>query len=285
MLSLARVVASHPESHAVDIVFMDDGRRVAGVQVMAGVAGGNLGFTDLPSPDLTTPGDPYATGNTGTRDIYAVVSFLRGAPLVLGFLFPQVAQCLFSDKDRMIYRHASDVYVTIDKDGNTEVSHPSGTFLRIGTDPAHEDLTGKDYDQRWAINKNTDKAVHVHLQVANAGSVVASLAVDPSGNVVESNVGNLSATVGGNVTANVTGTTTVTSGGNITLNAPTVTLNAPSGIVLNGPLTQGKGSNGGACTMQGPLTVTNDVTAGGISLMTHKHTGVQPGGGQTGTPV
>ena len=45
------------------------------------------------------------------------------------------------------------------------------------------------------------------------------------------------------------------------------------------------GANGGACTMLGPVTVTNDVTAGGISLKTHKHTGVQSGGSQTGTPV
>lgn len=32
------------------------------------------------------------------------------------------------------------------------------------------------------------------------------------------------------------------------------------------------------------LTVTNDVTASGISVATHKHGGVQTGGGTTGGP-
>ncbi|MCV5785427.1 phage baseplate protein, partial [Escherichia coli] len=34
----------------------------------------------------------------------------------------------------------------------------------------------------------------------------------------------------------------------------------------------------------GPVTVTNDVTASGISVATHKHGGVQTGGGTTGGP-
>lgn len=276
MLSLARVVNIHPESHAVDLVFMDDGRRIAGVQVMAGSAGSNFGCSDLAVPDATG----YEAENTGTRDIYAVVSWIREIPLVLGFLFPQVAQCLFADKERMVYRHASDVYTTIDKDGNTEVYHPSGTFLRIGTTAAHEDLTGKDYDGAWKIARNTGKAVHVQLTVKNAGAQKASLNIDPSGNVTLSHVGNLSTTTGGNLSASVGGTSTVNSGGNMSLTAPTITLNG--NVVLNGPLTQGKGSNGGGCTMQGPVTVTNDVVAGGKSLMNHTHPG--DSGGTTGAP-
>ncbi|MEM0404003.1 DUF3277 family protein [Escherichia coli] len=34
----------------------------------------------------------------------------------------------------------------------------------------------------------------------------------------------------------------------------------------------------------GTITVTNDVTASGISVATHKHGGVQTGGGTTGGP-
>ena len=268
MLSLARVVDIHPESHAVDLVFMDDGRRIAGVQVMAGSAGTNFGGSDLAMPDATG----YEAENTGTRDIYAVVSWIREIPLVLGFLFPQVAQCLFADKERMVYRHASDVYTTIDKDGNTEVYHPSGTFLRIGTTAAHEDLTGKDYDGAWKIARNTDKAVHVQLTVKNAGAQKASLNIDPSGNVTLSHAGNLSVSTGGATTQNSAGNTTVTT--------PTMTINA--NVVINGALTQGKGAAGGGCTMLGPVTVTNDVVAGGKSLMNHTHPG--DSGGTTGAP-
>lgn len=276
MLDIARVVETHPESHAVDIEFMADGRRVAGVQVMSHTAGTDMGLSDLSRPERTG----YGSENSAVRDVYAVVSYFGRTPVVLGFLFPQVAQCLFPDRDRMVYRHASDVYMTIDKDGNTEVYHPSGTFLRIGTTAAHEDLTGKDYDKIWKIRRNTDKAVHVQLSVKNAGSQVASINIDPAGNIAESNIGNLSAVIGGSLSADVGGTASITSGGAMTLTAPTITLNGQT--TINGPLTQGKGAAGGGCTMLGPLSVTNDVVAGGVSLIHHTHPG--DSGGTTGAP-
>lgn len=274
MLDLAKVVAIHPESHAVDLFFMADGRRIAGVQVLAHSAGGNFGMSDLSTPDINAA-NQYESSNSGTRDIYAVVGWSGHIPLVLGFMFPQVAQCLFPDKDRMVYRHSSDVYVTVDKDANTEVYHPSGTFFRIGTSAAHEDLTGKDYDKVWKIARNTGSAVHVNLTVKNAGSEVAKVTIDPSGNVTETNSGNLSATAGG--------TSLVKSTGNMTLEAPQITMKGS--VVINGSLSQGLGTAGGGCSMLGPLTVTNDVTAQGTSLHTHVHSGVTPGGGNTGQPV
>lgn len=68
-----------------------------------------------------------------------------------------------------------------------------------------------------------------------------------------------------------------------TVNTPTFTVNGNT--VLNGMLSQGMGTSGGSATMLGPVTVTNDVTAGGKSLETHVHSGVQTGSGNTGTPV
>jgi phage baseplate assembly protein gpV len=268
MLDIARVVETRPESHAVDLEFMADGRRLSGVQVMSRSAGTDMGLSDLSQPAQTG----YGALNTAVRDVYAVVGYFGQTPVVLGFLFPQVAQCLFPDRDRMVYRHASDVYMTIDAAGNTEVCHPSGTYLRIGTSPAHEDLTGRDYDKLWKIRRNTDKAVHVHLSVKNGGAEVASINVDPTGNVTESNVGALSASVGG--------AASVTSGGAMTLTAPTITLNGQT--TINGSLTQGTGAAGGGCTMLGPVSVTNDVVAGGVSLMNHTHPG--DSGGTTGAP-
>lgn len=91
---------------------------------------------------------------------------------------------------------------------------------------------------------------------------------------------------------------TITSPTAITLNAPTITMNASTSITatapqntinstttINGPLTQGTGSAGGGATMQGPLTVNEDVTAQGTSVHTHVHSGVQSGGSNTGEPV
>ena len=189
MLKMARVVKSHPESHAVDLVMMEDGRRFAGVQVMAGVAGGDVGSVDLPEPSVTDPQKPYESSNTGVRDMYAAVAFMGGMPLVLGFIYPQVSQALFGGemgRNRKLYRHASDVYHTIDGAGNMELHHPSGAYVRIGQSPEHEDLTGHDYDKIWGIGKNTNKSVHIHIEQAGKK---ASIDIDPAGNIHIKNTG------------------------------------------------------------------------------------------------
>jgi hypothetical protein len=68
----------------------------------------------------------------------------------------------------------------------------------------------------------------------------------------------------------------------VTMTTPTFTINGNTN--MNGTLTQAAGSSGGTCTMVGPLHVTNDVTAGSISLKGHTHGGVTSGGASTGGP-
>lgn len=64
-----------------------------------------------------------------------------------------------------------------------------------------------------------------------------------------------------------------------------IDLTAPL-IGLNGPVTQTAGSGGGTgVQLVGPVAVTGDVSAGGVSLINHAHSGVQPGGGTSGKPV
>lgn len=118
----------------------------------------------------------------------------------------------------------------------------------------------------WLVHKSGS-----FLKFHNDGSVELNTAGNLTGNVGA----NASLTVAGNMTTNVSGNSTTT--------APNITLNG--NVTINGPLTQGTGSNGGAATMLGPITVTNDVTAGGKSLDHHVHSGVQTGGGNTGQPV
>ncbi|MDH4585636.1 phage baseplate assembly protein V [Pseudomonas sp. BN415] len=54
----------------------------------------------------------------------------------------------------------------------------------------------------------------------------------------------------------------------------TANLIAPGGVQIQGDV-----------AITGQVTVTEDVVAGGISLIHHRHPGIQPGGGQTGEPV
>ncbi|MBS9424527.1 phage baseplate assembly protein V [Photorhabdus caribbeanensis] len=73
-----------------------------------------------------------------------------------------------------------------------------------------------------------------------------------------------------------------TANGSTEITSPDIILNG--NVTINGNLSQGMGAGGGAATMQGPVTVSNDVTAAGISLKNHVHSGVQSGGGKTGKP-
>lgn len=63
----------------------------------------------------------------------------------------------------------------------------------------------------------------------------------------------------------------------IGLTAGTQITNSSPKVEIDGQMTQGQGPNGGNATLQGPLNVTNDVVAGGISLDNHTHTSESPG--------
>ena len=72
---------------------------------------------------------------------------------------------------------------------------------------------------------------------------------------------------------------TLNASGHATVNTPTFTVNGAS--VLNGPISQ---TGGGAASFSGSATFVGNVTAQGTSVHTHTHSGVQPGGGNTGAP-
>lgn len=286
-LRLARVADVHPEDHSVDIVMVDDGSRFPGVQVLTLTATTNSGMADL--PDVTKTGEKWSLTESTDRDMIAIVGFLAPTvPIVLGFLFPQVNQVLFADRNRKIERHASDVYTSTDGDGNFELYHPSGTYLRIGTSPDHEDLAGKDYDAKWAITKNTDKAVHVHLRVSSAGAQKATLDIDPGGNVGLDHVGNLTTHTGGNATVDVDGSATITVGQNLS-----ATVSGDASATVSGSLTSSAASwqHTGPVTIDGAVTINGNVATTGTLRnngksvgSTHTHGGVAPGAANTAVP-
>ncbi|QXO09983.1 hypothetical protein pEaSNUABM37_00022 [Erwinia phage pEa_SNUABM_37] len=64
------------------------------------------------------------------------------------------------------------------------------------------------------------------------------------------------------------------------VNTQTTEINSPGGIKLVGPITH----SGGDTTTSGSITAQKDVRGGGISLMSHRHGGVQSGGSTTAGP-
>lgn len=292
MLRIARVAAVHPEDHSADIVMVDDGSRHSGVQVMSWTASLDTGTFDLPAPEVPASGDKWSLAETTGRDMIAIVGMVGRLPLVLGFLPPQISQMLFKDQNRRVSRHASDVYSTTDGKGNTEWRHPSGLYIRIATDPAHEDLTGQDVDGKWKIDKNTDQQVHFHAELPGKWSID----IEPSaGDMTLQTVGSVDATIGGHLSADVAETVTVTAGGDTTVTAPKLLVDCPDStftgkVTVQGLLTYqagmaGSGGTGGAsATITGNVVVTTgEVSADGIGLKGHHHE--DPQGGVVGPAI
>lgn len=246
-LYVGRVVKVHQHDHSLDIQLVYDGSRLTAVPLLSSMMTTSSGNVDMHQPE----GNAWNAAGSPTRDIYVVVSKTDSGFIALGFLAPQVNQMAFDRPNFRVDRHASDVYSTVDKDGNIEIAHPSGTFVRIATDPDHEDLSGQDFDAFWAITRNTSKNVWLSVAIANSGGVKATLKIDPSGNVTLVNAGTLQ----------------VTSTGAATMTAASITINGPT--TINGTL-----------AVEGSSLTHNGTNVGD----SHTHSGVVPGAANTGGP-
>ena len=179
MFRKAIVVMCHPEDHSVDLVMCDDGARLSGVPVLSPNASARSGGIDMPEmPEKTGEAKWDITERHG-QDMEAMVAMMgAGNPVVVGFMFPQVSQMTFKDKKRRFDRHQSDAYSTVDGNGNIEIYHPSGTYVRIAETTSHEDLEKKNFDENLALDRNKDRKVSIHL---SAGKNRASITVSPDG--------------------------------------------------------------------------------------------------------
>jgi hypothetical protein len=258
-LELGIVVAVYPQGQSIDVLLPDSGSRLTNVQVMVPTGSNSTGMVDLPDPGLPQDDTRWNITNDPKRNIRAVLGSYQGNPICLGFLLPQLGQMTFAESNRRITRHASDVYSTVDQFGNIELFHPSGTFIRIASNPAHEDLTSQDFDGEWSIANNTATAPYLNVTIANSGTVKATFQVDPAGNV--------------------------------SLTAPTLNVVAEGGITMNGATIDKSGNLGvpGTATIAGEATVAGTLnanstlmvagvtTGGGVNLDSHVHAGIQRG--------
>ncbi|HCL5287845.1 TPA: phage baseplate assembly protein V [Salmonella enterica] len=140
------------------------------------------------------------------------------------------------------------------------------------------------------------KTLHIHFPDgavieydANVSALLATGMTTASVETSESITANTSkATVNATESINATTKQATVKATNITLDAPTVTC---TGLMQAKSISVG-GSGGGSATISGPVNIKGSVTqtggglsSNGVVLDSHKHDGVQPGGGTTGGPV
>lgn len=222
------VVATHPEDHSVDLVMVDNGERLIGVQVQTPSGSSRTGTVDM--PDVPERKDKWDITKTTGQDMIAFVDYVGRNPIVTGFRFPQINQMLFKDPKMRFSRHQSDVMSYIDGDGNMGIMHPSGAFIQIGEKPEKPELANKNADASLAADRNTGKKVHLRIELAGN---VARLTMTPDGTcelLLEKDFdlkakGNIGLEAEGNIKLKAGGTFTAESGGKASINGSTVHLN------------------------------------------------------------
>lgn len=236
-LTLCSVVRVHPSRRTADLVDTSSGARTADVPILGNVSS-NAGSWAVPRADA--PSSERQAGGLGAgRNLMAVVGRVHGRAVVLGFFSPSGGWSVAED-DREVHVHPSGAYTTIAPDGSIETYHPSGACFRIGTG-GHAAVPGVPAPGGGAAPTITLASPNFSLVIAPDGTV----------------------------TMNSPTTITLAAAESMTVNTPDLTLNAA--VTINGPLHQGTGTAGGAATIQGPVTVVNDLTAAGTSVHGHEH--------------
>jgi hypothetical protein len=154
------VVGVHPDDYSVDLVMVDDGSRVVGVQVLTSNGSGRSGMFDMPTPPARASKWDIATAKEGEQ--IAIVGYMRGNPVVLGYMYPKNSEMTFRDGKRALYRHQSDVTVSIEETGAMNIKHPGGLAISIGT-PANPRLEPQSAAGNYAPIKNKGEKLNFSI--------------------------------------------------------------------------------------------------------------------------
>lgn len=154
ILRLGKVVKVHPSDHSVDLVMMDNGAKLANVQVLSPTASTRSGRVDLPEPDIEDQSKPWSLKMSKKQDLLAAVAMMAGTPICIGFLYPQVNELAMPEgtKNLAIERHASDFYSTTTDSATMTMHHPGGSYFSMGGN--YNDFKEKDFDKKWEIKRN-----------------------------------------------------------------------------------------------------------------------------------
>lgn len=213
-LRKAIVVATHPEDHSVDLVMADDGSRLIGVPVLSGSASTRTGTVDMPAVPASR--DKWDVRQRNGQDMEAMVAFMGRNPVVLGFQYPQINQVLLKDPKTRYSRHQSDVEWMIDGDGNIQLLHPGGAYVRIGETPDKVETAGKNADASAKADRNTGRKVNVRIGLA--GNAV-EVTMTPDGVVTFKLDSDFNVEAKGNINLGAEGSIALKAGGDISMEA------------------------------------------------------------------
>jgi hypothetical protein len=220
-----KVFSVHRDDQSVDVAFLD-GSLARHVPVLSGALSTTSGFAHLIAPvydkeirqrktypdstnELVQP--PWNQSKKG-RDIYAVIlqsdghGFGVGNGYVVGFYAPQVSEMMFPPgegnefSDLMLFRHPSDVQVTVDHDGKISIQHPAGSQgppthagsrITIGEDFRGVSLRHRDYDNLYELRHNLKLWASVYAETigpvhhGDAQEIKDSLVLRTDGDTIE----------------------------------------------------------------------------------------------------
>ncbi len=259
------VVSTHPEDYSVDLLMVDNGERLVGVQVLTSNGSARSGTVDLPA--VPEQENKWDISRENGQDMHAIVAYVGRTPIVTGFLYPQISQMTLNDPKAKLSRHQSDVMTYTDGDGNTCWMHPGGAFIQVGESPERPELGGKNADGSLEPDRNTGRKVY--LRVSLAGNV-ARLTMTPDGScelLLEKDF-DLVAKGHANITCN---DATVKADESVTIDTPeahfTGNLTVDGKLTYKGGMT-GSGGSGAAASISGSVEVdggvkTKDIRADG----------------------
>lgn len=247
------VVATHPEDHSVDLVMLDDGSRMVGVQILSTSGSGRTGTFDM--APVTREGDKWDISKRTDQDQLAVVGFINTHPVVVGFLFPQINQIARKTDKSYYFRHHSDVEFKVNERGAIMVRHPGGLTIRVGTTVGEEAEDDSSFDAS-SIDRNLDTMPNFSMVIEGGeeGKTAFRIRVTEHGQVcVETQRG---------VTVQAERKIQFVTDAEFEVRASSVIMETSQ------------------------LSVSGDVVTGdGVSLNSHVHTGVTEGPDVSGGPV
>jgi len=134
----AKVTRFYSISNTADVVTIDDNIAMMGCQILCSIpVSFSFGERSIPIVDDTAKETSYVMS---PDDIYCVATFIQdyNQAVILGFLPPKETVLSIPDYGIHIFRHSSDVMWMIRGDGTVQVYHPSGSFIKIGSDDINE---------------------------------------------------------------------------------------------------------------------------------------------------